>query len=490
MTLNMDSLKLEEKPLDQYEVVPGFVSVTIRRGPLGISEYIVKEPQLTQEEETVLSKIRELIVTSQETTLETSELEKALKVKVLSFMDKLKVKMSGESIQRILYYIMRDSLGYGKVDPLLKDSYIEDVHINGPGKPVYVWHSRYEHLRTNIVLTEEELDRLIIRISQRVRKNVNSANPILEGLLPEGLRVELGLREVSPMGPMVTVRKFRSIPFTIVDLVKMNVISPDAVAYLWLLMEYGNNVVIIGPTGAGKTTLLNALLYLLRPDVRIVTVEDTRELNLFHEQWVALVTRESDTPGVRNVDMYDLVKISMRIRPDYLIIGELRGSESYVFFQALASGHTGLTTLHAGSVASAVRRLIAKPMNVPKSLLPMANIFVNIRRVKLGDSVARRVVEISEFVKLGKEGVVTNRVYSWSKKGDQISRDRESILIRRIEGLGLIDEAEPELARREALISYMVKHGFSSPNIVFRIIRNYHTNPEGTLKVVQDGEIP
>jgi flagellar protein FlaI len=255
-------------------------------------------------------------------------------------------------------------------------------------------------------------------------------------------------------------------------------------------MEYGNSIIIIGPTGAGKTTLLNALLYLLRPDVRVVTVEDTRELNLLHEQWVALVTRESDTPGVRNVDMYELVKMSMRIRPDYLIIGELRGSESYVFFQALASGHTGLTTLHAGSVVSAIRRLIAKPMNVPKSLLPMANVFVSIRRVRLGDSVVRRVVEISEFIKLSKEGIVTNRVYLWNKKVDQMSRDRESVMLRRIVGLGLIDDVEPELARREALIGSMVKHGFGSPNTVFRIIRNYHTNPEETLKVVLDGEVP
>ncbi|WP_243666309.1 type II/IV secretion system ATPase subunit [Vulcanisaeta sp. JCM 16159] len=167
-----------------------------------------------------------------------------------------------------------------------------------------------------------------------------------------------------PMG-IVTIRKFRTNPITIIDLITDGVIRAEALATLWFMLENGISMVIIGPTGAGKTTLLNALLFLIRPEARIVTIEDAREINIPHEQWVPLVVRESETPNVQSVTAYDLVKVSMRIRPDYMVVGELRGEEAYVFFQGLASGHTGLTTIHASSLNAAVRRLLSKPMSVP-----------------------------------------------------------------------------------------------------------------------------
>ncbi len=323
------------------------------------------EPTLSDNASKVLAKARELLKMSSALPRD-GEIDEYLRSLVNDAMSRLRIKLSNDELRSIMYYLVRDTAGYGKVDPLIKDDYIEDININGPNRPVYVWHSRYEHLRTNITLSNDELSSLVVKISQRVGKNVSSAYPILEGLLPEGLRVELGLRDVSPYGPIVTIRKFRANPITVIDLLIDGVIKAEAIATLWFMLENGISMVIIGPTGAGKTTLLNALLFLIRPEARVVTIEDTREINIPHEQWVPLVVRESETPNVQNVTAYDLVKVSMRIRPDYLVIGELRGGEeAYVFFQGLASGHTGLTTIHASSLIAAVRRLLSRPMSVP-----------------------------------------------------------------------------------------------------------------------------
>ncbi len=350
--------KEEVELIDEYEVIKGLVGVVIVRDrKTGLYLYNVIEPILSDNAGKVLTKSREVLRMSNKLP-EGNDVEGYLRSLINEVMSRLRIRLSDDELKGVMYYLLRDTVGYGKIDPLIRDDYIEDVNVNGPNKPVYVWHSRYEHLRTNIILSHDELGSLIVKISQRIGKNVSSAYPILEGLLPEGLRVELGLRDVSPYGPIITIRKFRANPITVIDLIIDGVINAEVAATLWFMLENGINMVIIGPTGAGKTTLLNALLFLIRPEARIVTIEDTREINLPHEQWVPLVTRESETPGVQNVTAYDLVKVSMRIRPDYLVIGELRGEEAYVFFQGLASGHNGLTTIHASSLNAAVRRLM------------------------------------------------------------------------------------------------------------------------------------
>ncbi len=238
------------------------------------------EPILSDNAGKVLAKSRELLRMSGALP-GNDQLNEYLRSLVNDAMNKLRIKLSDDELRSVMYYLMRDTAGYGKVDPLIRDDYIEDININGPNRPVYVWHSRYEHLRTNITLSNDELSSLVVKISQRVGKNVSSAYPILEGLLPEGLRVELGLRDVSPYGPpVITIRKFKANPITIIDLIIEGVISAEAMATLWFMLENGISMIIIGPTGAGKTTLLNALLFLIRPEARIVTIEDTREINI------------------------------------------------------------------------------------------------------------------------------------------------------------------------------------------------------------------
>lgn len=480
--------------VDSYTVLDGLVKVSILLSKSGQYVYWVEEPRLSKDEEEVLMKIR-------------SELSRATKPTSMPFIDDYgKIReyirssaeallkqylrdLNSESANKVMYYVLRDSVGFGSLEPLINDPRVEDIHINGPDRSIYVWHSKYGHIKTNVTINTDELERMITLISQRIRKNASSANPVLEGLLiPENFRVEMLLRDVAPMGPMVTIRKFREVPLTVIDMIKLGTLSSELVAYLWLMLDYGRNMLIIGPTGAGKTTLLNALLFLIRNGVRIITIEDARELYLLHDHWVPLVSRTSDTPGVANIDLYELVKVSMRLRPDYIVVGELRGEESYVFFQALASGHTGLSTLHANSAELAVRRLLSKPMNIPPALLMSLNVIIQINIVNVKrDEVARRVTRVEEVIDVQEDRPVLNRVFEWVRDEDRVTKLNESVLINRVaEDFGLsVDVIKNELNRRKMFIDLMVKNGASSPSAVFEYINRYYTDPESAFKSLE-----
>ncbi len=485
---------------DYYEVVPRFVYVTIYRDDTGSLVYEVLEPPLTEEEKKIVNLIaeslRDKILRERvppNVIYDQKLSEEYIRGEVSKIMSKLKLNISREQLDKLLYYIVRDAIGFGKLDPLMRDDNIEDINVNGPGRPVYVWHSRYEHLKTNIVFeSSEELFNYVVKISQMVGRNISSANPILEGLIGGFARVEIALSDVSPLGHTISIRKFRREPLTVVDLVRLGTLSPEAVAYLWLMIDLRRNIVILGPTGSGKTTLLNALLYLIRPEMRIVTVEDARELNIPHEQWVALVTRPSFSPQVREITQYDLVKLSMRIRPDYVIVGEVRGEEAYVLFQALASGHSGLTTIHAETPESAVLRLLSRPMNVPPIQLSMAHALVTIHRLRARDMVVRRVVAIDELVDVRRRRPVFRTVFRYDIAKDSIERVSESHHLGEAAKIMFMspEKLREEYLRRTDLIRAMAHHKFRDPSTVFRIIRSYYLRPEDTYLRVSSGVLP
>ncbi|MCY0890429.1 MAG: type II/IV secretion system ATPase subunit [Pyrobaculum arsenaticum] len=315
---------------------------------------------------------------------------------------------------------------------------------------------------------------------------------MLEGMLPEGYRVELVAPPISPKGPSFVVRKYFVVPITLVDMVRMGTISSDAVAYLWLMLDYGRNIVIVGPTGAGKTTLLNALLYLVRPDAKILTIEDTREINIVHEHWQALLTRPSRSEGVRDVSAFDLLAVAMRSRPDYVVVGEIRGEEAYVLFQAFGSGHSGATTIHAETIEDAVRRLLTRPMNVPPMLVGLAHVFVRIMRVKVGGQIVRRVVEIAENMGISRGGRPRlHYIYRWDPEKDVLAQVEESRHLETISRARFVpvEALRKELERRKTLISLMASKGYSTPYVVAKIFTRYHLDPEGALEAVSRGQI-
>ena len=499
-------MQIQRKVLkDYYAIEPGRVYALIHYDDSGTLVYEVIEPPLTEEDKKILStlvdKIRERIFRMRTVPIEIiynksrEKIEKIITEEIEKTTKELKLDLTSSQLDKYLYYIKRDIVGFGKLDPLMKDPYIEDINVNGPGRPVYVWHAKYEHLKTNIVFeTAEELYSYIVKISQLVGKNISSANPILEGLIANYARVEAALADIAPLGHILNIRKFRIEPFTVIDLIELGTLSPEAVAYLWLMVDYRKNIIILGPTGSGKTTLLNALLYLIRPEVRIVTIEDTREISIPHDQWVALVTRPSISSQVREITQFELVKMSMRIRPDYLIVGEIRGEEAYALFQAFASGHAGLTTIHADSISAAILRLISKPMNVPKPLLKLANIFINIQRIKVDEKITRRVVEICEFSEYkSKPEFITMFRYNVLKDYlEMITPIEESKIFKEIsrEKMLTIVELKKEFIRRKELLKSMVKYRFRDPSTVFRIIRAYYRNPEDTFHKVLSGILP
>ena len=266
------------KILDQYEI-SDLVHAVVYIDREGFRRYRAVEPPLSREEVEMLARLKRAIQNVGEVRDGVLRLARERRAEYLEELAKravaeFKIKLDERTWGKMMYYLRRDLLGYGVLDPLIRDQYIEDVHVDGPGA-VYVWHSRWESLKTYVVLSPDDLDGYVRRFSALVGKSVSYADPILEGMLPEGFRVELAAPPISPRGPSFVIRKYFVEPITLVDMVKMGTISADAVAYLWLMLDYGRNIVIVGPTGAGKTTLLNALLYLIRPDAKIYTIEDT-----------------------------------------------------------------------------------------------------------------------------------------------------------------------------------------------------------------------
>ena len=481
--------------LDEYEISE-LVHAIIYVDKDGFRRYRPVEPPLSKEEADTLAKLKRAVQNVGEVRDGVLKLARERRAEYLEELAKraaaeFKIRVDEKVWRKVMYYLRRDLLGYGVLDPLVRDPFIEDIHVDGPG-PVYIWHNRWESLKTDIVLTDDDLEGYVSRFASLVGRSVSYAEPILEGMLPEGYRVELVAPPISPKGPSFVVRKYFVVPITLVDMVRMGTISSDAVAYLWLMLDYGRNIVIVGPTGAGKTTLLNALLYLVRPDAKILTIEDTREINIVHEHWQALLTRPSRSEGVRDVSAFDLLAVAMRSRPDYVVVGEIRGEEAYVLFQAFGSGHSGATTIHAETIEDAVRRLLTRPMNVPPILVGLAHVFVRIMRVKVGGQITRRVVEIAENMGISRGGRPRlHYIYRWDPEKDVLAQVEESRHLETISRARFVpvETLRKELERRKTLISLMADKGYSTPYVVAKIFTRYHLDPEGALEAVRRGQV-
>ena len=369
-------------------------------------------------------------------------------------------------LRKILYYLERDLVGYGKIDGLIRDPFIEDISCLGLNKPVYLWHRKYENTRTNIVFSDEEdLDDFITRIVHRQGKHVSIAHPIVDITLPGKHRLAVSFgKETTPAGTSFTIRKFREDPITIVDLMMNETIDEVIGAYLWMLMENKMSVMIVGPTGAGKTTTLNAIACLVKPEFKIISVEEVAEINLPQENWVSTIARPGfggDSEG--EVSLYDLIKSAVRHRPALILVGEVRGEEAYVLFQALATGHGGLCTMHAESVETVIKRLTQPPMNIPQGIIPLMNCVIVVKQVKTPSFTAldrkvstRKIVRVSEINSSG----AINDVFSWNPAMDVFQHDLDqSYLLSKIaKSLDVpLSVVIQELERRKHILLKMIE---------------------------------
>jgi flagellar protein FlaI len=482
----------ERKPTVFREVYPvqePYVYAAIVRDPETQKiRYEVIEPTLSREEEERLKEAKNILMEEIDVNLkdiETKEkAERYLREKAKQIIKKYHIKIPPESVDKLLYYLTRDFIGYGKIDPLMKDHLIEDISADGVNIPIYVWHRSYESLPTNIIFKDEaELNSFIVRLAYLAGKNISIASPILDASLPDGSRIQLTYgNEVTRRGSTFTIRRFRVDPLTISDLIAFNTLSSEMAAYLWYVIENRASVLVAGGIAAGKTTMLNCLSMFIKPEMKIVSVEDTQELNLPHENWIPSVVREGFGYENRSaITLFDLLKAAVRQRPDYIIVGEIRGEEAYTLFQAMATGHLGMCTIHAESVEAVINRLESEPMNIPKPLIAMIDLIMVMARTEIEGKPARRTITATEVLGLdAKTGsIMTEEVFRWKAKNDRFEfLGRSGLLEEHMKKLDISEEdVRRELQRRKTVLEWMVRKGIRRYTEVANVIREYYANP-------------
>ena len=362
--------------------------------------YVVEEPVLDDNERRVLGLVKDRVIDSTDIDLEDRKVfrEQVLPIVKRFYRWVTRVREPpADRLEAVLYYVERDILGFGRLDPVLRDPNIEDIHISGVKNPVFVWYTKYDLVPTNIFFRDEgELWMHVQKVMFASGKQVSYTNPIVDATLPGGLRVHIVHQSVSPTGAIIVIRKHRQVPLSVLDLIASDMAPPEVFAYLWTLVENKASVLIIGETASGKTTLLNAIGSFIPYNMKIVVVEEVRELNLPHPTVSYMVTKETmDSRG--QVTLFDLVKAAMRQRPDYIVVGEIRGEEAYALFQAMSLGHGGLGTMHADSPVSAVKRLMMKPLEIPPYMIKELDTIVHTTKIRLGGLVNRYVVTVADL---------------------------------------------------------------------------------------------
>ncbi len=462
--------------------------------------YRVIEPGLNKEEEKRMDQIGSIL---QETisidfkSLDEGGLQDYVRREVNNVIRKYRMRMDRSSYERLTYYIAREFIGYNRIDPILKDPNIEDISCDGPQIPLYIFHRHFENLQTNVVFKNaEELDSFAIKLAQRCQRHVSIAEPLLDGSLPDGSRVQLSLgKEVTMHGSTFTIRKFREDPLTPPDMITFGTFSASMLSLMWFLLEKGVSVLIAGGTASGKTTTLNCLLLFIKPEVKIVSIEDTAEINVPHKNWIPAVTRAGFGPitstGKRmgEVDMFDLLKASLRQRPDYIIVGEVRGKEAYTLFQAIATGHAALGTIHADSPQGVVHRLESEPINCPRILIKNLDVILLQSRVRLRGKITRRITDIVEVVDLdpSTKEVITNTVYEWNPFEDTFRFTGRSYLLERLEkekGMSM-EEILKEIERRKQIINWMHNNQIRFFRDVAEIIAEYYRDPDTVMAKIE-----
>ena len=468
--------------------------------------YNLIEPPLSEEEKKTLKILEQRL--SERLSVDFSVVggvtskKNYLSTHIDSILSLFGVRLTKKQRSKLEYFVFRDFIGFGRVEPLMHDPDIEDISCDGVNIPIYVFHRdpRYGQLRTNTIFdTAEELDSFVMKIAQRCGKGISVASPLLEGALPDGSRVQATLAsDIARRGSNFTVRKFTENPLTPIDLMNFGTIDAVTLAYLWMAVEYGKSILVAGSTATGKTSLLNALSLFIRPQLKIVSIEDTAELRLPHPNWIPEVAR----PGLGEkaygaVEMFDLLKSAMRQRPDYIIVGEVRGAEANVMFQGMATGHPAMGTIHADEVQKVVDRLVTEPINLSPALLENLDIILILVLSKIRGKYVSRISQVVEVkgIDIANSRVISNHVFRWDPARDVTSSEKPSIILAKIAAFkGVSDESiRGELLRRASVLEWMRRNKIHDFERFGRIIARYYTEGDQLMSEIiteQRGRAP
>jgi flagellar protein FlaI len=395
------------------------------------------------------------------------------------------------SIHKLLYYLLRDFLAYGKIDPLMRDENPEDISCDGIDVPVFVYHRAYRDLRTNVTFPGDQLASFVVQLAQRAGKHISVSDPLVDASLPDGSRIQLTLGgEIATRGSNFTVRKFADVPYTPVDLIKWNTFDADQMAYFWLAIENNKSLVFAGGTGSGKTTSMNAIGFFIPTNSKVVSIEDTREITLPHDNWIQSVTRESVMEGGRGeVSMYELLQAALRQRPEYLLVGEIRTEQrvGLTFFNAIATGHTSYTTIHADSVDGALGRLANPPLSIPAQLVQDLDVVAIQKQIFMDDERVRRNQAVAELLPTEDYSDVSYQtVFDWDPREDEYVQVTDSHLLAEIaEERGWShDELQRELGARRAVLAALVDADITDYDHVTTIIHDFAKDRDAVLDAV------
>jgi flagellar protein FlaI len=484
------------KEIEMYPVNPPYAYVRMAYDPfIHEYQYQVLEPKLSEEEQKLLDDIKQQLIETLELNLKETDhknADKYLRHHTNKYLKEYKIDISVRKKERVMYHVIRDFLGYGRIDPIMKDMRLEDVSCDGPNTPIYIYHKAYNSVPTNVIFPDDdELDSFAIRIAQLCGRHISIANPLLDATMPDGSRIQITLgREVTTRGSTFTIRRFNENPITPANLVNFHTFSTAMMAYLWMAVDSSKSIVFVGGTASGKTTAMNAVSLFIQPEMKIVSIEDTRELNLSHPNWIPGVTRESFAGEERgSIQMYELLRASLRQRPEYILVGEVRGAEAYVLFQAMSTGHTTFSTMHADSVQSVVHRLENPPINVPRIMIQALDIVSIQAQVKVADERVRRCKSLTEIVGVDPRTgeLLTNEVFIWDAAKDSFQYSGRSYILESImENRGWNEEKlKDELKKRQDLLEWARLKKISHYKDFAKLVVTYGREPETIMKMVR-----
>ncbi|MCL5804698.1 MAG: type II/IV secretion system ATPase subunit [Candidatus Thermoplasmatota archaeon] len=500
-TLDKMEIKLNDTSspddLSFEEIEPGMVYTRVfqnkNTGEININ---VIEPFVDDSEKEIIEKLKNYLVNlAAFNGTATTDRKKDFEAYFPTALEDLDIRLGGQQGPVIKYYVERDVVGYGRIDALMKDPSIEDISCDSSTVPVFVFHREHGYIMSNVKFADDtELNRYVKKLIQDSGKHISISIPIIDATLRDGSRIQASYGKfITNNGPAFTIRKFRASPLSPISLVMAKSVSAKIFAYLWVITEYGSNMMVAGGTGSGKTTLLNAILLFIPPQMKVISIEDTREINIPHENWISGVTRpgfgalDKDT-GKRagEIDMFDLLAASLRQRPNYVVIGEVRGKEAFTVFQAMSAGRYGFGTFHAEDPKTLIYRLESQPINVPRTLITALDVILMQSLLNYNGKIVRRVTSVSEITGLDPSSgdIVLNNIFKWNPQNDQFQYSGFSYVMNRIaERTGRSEQdLEKEVKLREVIINKMIQKKYITYKDVTRMIIKFYKDRENLLK--------